>query len=443
MEIYPEMLNISVIKDDLGKIIMYIGMFLDITKHKQAEEKQDFLQRQLLQAQKMESLGQLTGGIAHDFNNMLAVILGYTSLAVEYIKVNNNDAKLQGYLHEITHAGDRAKQVVTQLLAFSRSGVESELQTLDVADLLNESIKMIRPLLPSTIELASQISSDETTVIANPVMIHQVIMNLCINARDAIVEHGRIDFEINKIVASDKICSSCHKPLNGDFIEISISDTGSGIDATNFEHLFDPFFTTKEIGSQKGTGMGLAMVHGIMHDHDGHIFVDSTVGKGSNFSLLFPLNQKKNIAELEKTNSPEINQLSLIETKDSATTCNILCVDDELSLVTLLKEVLEDQGHHVTTFTDSKMALTDFKQQPAQYDLVITDQTMPKLTGVEMAKAILEVRPDIPIILCSGYSDNVDKLGVESIGIMTYMDKPLNMKSLFKEIKKLKLRIKS
>jgi len=438
-EIYPEMLNISVIKDDQGKIIMYIGMFLDITKHKQAEEKQDLLQRQLLQAQKMESLGQLTGGIAHDFNNMLAAILGYTSLAVEYIKEKNKDEKLQDYLNEITLAGNRAKQVVTQLLAFSRSGVGSELQVLDVADLLNESIEMIRPLLPSTIELFSQISSDETKLMANPVMIHQVLMNLCINARDSIIEYGRIEFEINKILVEDEICSSCHKPISGDFIEVSITDTGTGIDAKNFVHLFDPFFTTKEIGSEKGTGMGLAMVHGIIHEHDGHIIVDSTVGKGSKFSLLFHLYRGKDITESEIINSSEDNQVNTIKSIDRATGYNILCVDDEQSLVTLMKEILEDQGHHVTAFTDSEMALLNFKEQPNQYDLVITDQTMPKLTGAEMAKAMIQIQENILIILCSGYSENFDKTDAEIIGVMAYLEKPLDIKFLFELINKLKV----
>jgi len=439
-EIYPEMLNISVIKDDKGKIIMYIGMFLDITKHKQTEEKQDLLQRQLLQAQKMESLGQLTGGIAHDFNNMLAAILGYTSLAVDNIKNNDKDDKLQGYLNEITLAGNRAKQVVTQLLAFSRSGVESELQALDVADLLNESIKMIRPLLPSTIELASQLSSGETIILANPVMIHQVIMNLCINARDAITEHGKIEFKVNKIVANDEICSSCHKSLSGDFIEVSISDTGTGIDAKNLANLFDPFFTTKEMGNEKGTGMGLAMVHGIMHEHEGHIILDSSVGKGSKFSLLFPLHRGKKISNSEKTKNNEDDLEKSITFKNSPIGYNVLCVDDEQSLVTLMKEILEDQGHHVTAFTDSEMALLNFKEQPERYDLVITDQTMPKLTGAEMAKAIIEIKANIPIILCSGYSENVNKSEAQSIGIMAYLEKPLDMKSLFKVINKLNLR---
>lgn len=433
-EIYPEMLNISAIKNEDGKVIMYIGMFLDITKRKQAEEKQDILQRQLLQAQKMEALGQLTGGIAHDFNNMLASILGYTSLVEDRVKEKEKDDKLQGYLSQITLAGNRAKHVVTQLLAYTRTDTDAELEPLNVTDLLHESIKMIRPLLPSTIELVTHFEPDQAIIMSSPVMVHQVVMNLCINARDAIGDHGSIVFDIQKVSLDEVNCSSCHNPLSGEFIEVSINDTGSGIDATTMENLFDPFFTTKEMGSEKGTGMGLAMVHGIMHKFDGHIIVESRVGEGSKFKLLFPMCLVKDIKKSEVTENiePVTNDNSV-----EKTCYNILCVDDELSLVTLMTEILEGQGHKVSAFTDSNKALASFSENPHQYDLVITDQTMPKLTGSEMAKAMIEVKPGISIILCSGYSDNIDKEGAESIGITAYMAKPLDMQALYKVINQL------
>jgi len=437
-DIYPELLNVSAIKNDQGEIIMHIGMFLDISERKQSENKQELLQRQLLQAQKMEALGQLTGGIAHDFNNMLSIILGYTALATDHIKAKNKDDELQEYLDVISQTGDRAKYVVSQLLAFSRSGEDIELQPLDAEILLSESIKMIRPLLPSTIKLTPHITSHEMIILVNPVKIHQILLNLCINARDAINEHGSIEFRAQKISIDNAICNSCHENLSGDFIEISISDNGTGIDPKNIGRLFDPFFTTKEMGSEKGTGMGLAMVHGIMHEHNGHIIVESILGKGSKFRLLFPLHSGTNTAEAEKTNTNNETEAKAPLNTDNNLVHNILCVDDEQSLVTLMKEILEIQGYQVTAFTDSQLALSHFNEHPEEYDLVITDQTMPQLTGTEMARAMLKTQPDTPIILCSGYSDNIDKTDAETFGIIAYMQKPLNMKSLISTISQLK-----
>lgn len=433
-DIYIEMLNISIIRNNQGKIIMHIGMFLDITQRKKLEEKQEQLKKQLMQAQKMESLGQLTGGIAHDFNNILAAILGYTDLANDRNTKNTHDELLHNYLNEVRDAGIRAKHVVEQLLSFSRSGNSIDLQRIDVAPMINASIKMIRPLLPSTIELTNNIIPNNISLVANPTMLHQVIMNICINARDAIEEYGKINFEVREAFIDNEVCSACHKPILGNYIEISISDTGDGIDEKDIEHLFTPFFTTKKMGSQKGIGMGLSMVHGIMHDLNGHIVIESIKNQGSKFRLLFPdipeeveIEKKPNTITLE---SKSTNR----QIQHNPADINILCVDDEESIVGFMKEMLEMHGYNVDIFTDSNEALIHFKENADQFDLIITDQTMPKLTGSEMSQEMLRIKPDTSIILCSGYSDTIDETSAKAMGIKAYMTKPLNMKLLLETI---------
>lgn len=413
-EIFPEWLNINIIRNSQGKIINHIAMFSDITERKKYEEKQVLLQRQLLQSQKMESIGQLTGGIAHDFNNMLSSILGYTELAMG---IDNDKEKLDDYLKEVSLAGNRAKELIIQMLSFSRDNNDVKFQLVNIDSLLKESISMIRPIIPSTIEFVPHISDGVMPIMANAVMINQVIMNLCINARDAIGEHGRIDFSLHMVSLNDETCSACYMPISGDFVEISIQDTGAGIDADKLSKLFDPFFSTKQMGNEKGTGMGLAMVHSILHDHNGHIIVESTEGKGSNFRLLFPLASDSGLVENNISNMTEDNEFSEIKSIDDVNACNILLVDDEESIILLMTEVLQNHGFAVTGYIDSEQALAHFKENKDKYDLVITDQTMPKLTGAELSKAIIEIQPDISIILCSGYSDTIDDEGTESIGI--------------------------
>jgi len=425
-ELYSEMLNISVIRNDRGDVIMYIGMFVDITELKKSEEKQEYLRRQLLQAQKMESLGQLTGGIAHDFNNMLAAILGYSELADDYVKDNYKDKKIIGYLNQVQLAGNRAKQVVEQLLSFSRSGSEIEVSAQNISSLVNESIKMIRPVLPSTIEIENKALIDEERVLVNPVKIHQAIMNICINSRDSISGYGKIEFNVKKVTLTNIACNSCHQLLDGEYIEVSIADTGEGLDGDIVDRIFDPFFSTKEIGSEKGTGMGLSMVHGIMHEHHGHILIESEAGKGTCFKLLFELLDETKVNEVDVLQDTAESE----KVSDKKNKLNILCVDDEEALTTLLEDILGREGYSVTVFNESEKALSHFKNHSTFYDVVITDQTMPKLTGVEMAQAMLKINADLPVILCSGYSDVIDTDGAETSGIKFYIKKPFQVNEI-------------
>lgn len=433
-DIYPEWLNVNVIFNNKGEITRHIAMFSDITDRKYSEEKQASLQRQLMQSQKMESLGQLTGGIAHDFNNMLSAILGYTDLAME---LGEDKESLQKYLKEVFLAGNRAKELVARMLAFSRGSKDIEVQQIDIGPLLNESVEMIRPLLPSTIEFESHIVNSEIQVLLNPVMINQVIMNLCINARDAIGEHGKIIFSSKIVSIDNELCTSCHQKVSGDFIEVSVHDTGSGIKPENMNNLFEPFFSTKEMGSEKGTGMGLAMVHGIVHDHKGHIIVESDIGEGSTFRLLFPCNiEHENDLSLNQINSKEA-LISDDEISNIVKERNILIVDDEESLSNMMRSVLESYNCKVTIFLDSQLALQHFKENTENYDLIITDQTMPKLTGAELSKSVLELRQDIPIIMCTGHSENVNRIDADKMGIAAYMEKPVKNKELLMTVAQL------
>ena len=250
----------------------------DITEREQ-------LYAQLQQAQKMEAIGHLTGGIAHDFNNMLASIMGFTQLAMDLSEDFENE-KLNEYLQEVNQAGERARDLIAQMLSFSRRDNEKELLPLKLPILIKEIVTMLRPMLPSSIGIDYKLDGEVPMVKADPVKIHQVLMNLCINARDALEGHGKITLCLSLTSLDKGICSSCHNPVDGEFVEIIITDDGSGIKKKHLNKIFDPFFTTKEVG--KGTGMGLSVVHGIMHDHHGHIILESKPGKGTKFRLLFP-----------------------------------------------------------------------------------------------------------------------------------------------------------
>ncbi|MES0327529.1 MAG: nitrate- and nitrite sensing domain-containing protein [Gammaproteobacteria bacterium] len=404
-----------------------------INEREKFAKKEREYQARALKSQKMESLGHLTGGIAHEFNNILGIILGYTELAMN----SNHPEQLQKqheHLDTVYKAGERAKELVAQMLDFSRSETDSQLQKIQLSDILNESIKRLRPMLPSTIEINTHIDHAIPGVMADHSKIHQIIMSLCINARDAMPGHGQIELGLRTISYENKTCTSCHKKFSGEFVELSVRDTGTGINPDVIDLLFDPFFSTK--GMSKSTGMGLAIAHGIMHDHNGHIIVHSELGTGSTFKLLFPQTNKETPVNIEN-NTTEIIATPAIKTNDKTSELNILIVDDEKYLASFFQDALETYNNKVTTFTDSSLALTHFKENPDSYDLVITDQTMPKITGAELAREILKIRPDLPIILCTGYSENVNEKIAKDIGISAYLKKPLNLNELTTTINQL------
>lgn len=407
--------NLNCLSDENKETIGVIAVGQDITEQRMAQKETQRLQSQLQQAQKMEAIGQLTGGIAHDFNNILASIIGYTELALERY-VTDDSGKLKDYLNEVHRAGSRAKDLIAQMLAFSRSK-HGELISLSMPPLIKETTKLLRPTIPANIEFQYDIN-DVSNINADPIQIQQVIMNLCINARDAVAKHGLIKIRLYEEALDTAYCDSCHEHFSGSYLVLSVSDTGHGISRELIERIFEPFFTSKEVGA--GTGMGLSMVHGIVHHHKGHIVVSSEVDKGTDFRIFFPM-----ITNI--TTRPEVDKASK----------TILIVDDEESVARFLEALLKNIGYTVVIQTDSRSALKYFEEHVEQIDLVFSDQTMPRMSGLEMAKEILKVKSDLPIILATGHSTEVNKATAMGVGISAYLNKPFDTKALLEEVESL------
>jgi len=371
------------------------------------------LEAQLRQAQKMEAIGTLAGGIAHDFNNILAAIIGYTELADLQVA---EDTKLKENLGEVLKAGRRARELVKQILAFSRQS-EQERMPIQMRSIVKETIKLLRASLPTTIEIRQNIESDIATVEADPTQMQQVMMNFCTNALHAMSEEGGI-LEINLSETElDSYTASQYPDLGtGKYIRLTVSDTGHGIDKDVMERIFEPYFTTKEKG--RGTGLGLSVVHGIVKSHGGAITVYSEPGKGSTFHVYIPAIQREVVEEKD-----EIEPLPTGHER-------ILFIDDEPGLVEIGKQMLEYLGYEVTTRTSSIEALELFRTKPDQFDLVITDMTMPQMMGDRLAQELMQIRPDIPIILCTGFSKRITEEKAKGIGIKAFAMKPLVMRDL-------------
>jgi len=408
--------------DEEYNIYAICGVVEDVTAQYQ-------LQRQLQQTQKMEAIGQLTGGIAHDFNNVLASIMGYTGLT-KRCAVKYNDETITGYLSQITRAGERARDLVQQLLAFSRGDVGG-LQVLEPEPLAKEAIKMLMSLIPSSINLNLKIRNNNLKyyIKVDPVQFNQSVMNLVINSKDAIIDgSGTIDVSVECLPKVSDVCDSCHSDFSGKYIRLSVTDSGVGINKDIIGRIFDPFFTTKEIG--KGSGMGLSMLHGIVHGSGGHIVVKSKPNHGTTINVYFP--------EVKATNIKEIDAEYIVE-KQSSTNVGetILLIDDETMITQYLNEVLSAEGYKVISFNDSIKGLKYFKENHKNIDLIITDQTMPGLTGLELSKDILKSGFEIPVILCTGYSDLASDSANIDYGVDMFVDKPFDDQLLIENISKL------
>ena len=386
-----------------------VHVIRDITEMVTKEEEHRMLESQLIQAQKMEALGTLAGGIAHDFNNILSAIIGYTELALYSIKDNK---QIKGYLEQTLLGGRRATELVKQILTFSRQ-TELEMKPIKISSIVKETMKLLRSTLPSTIEIR-QFVEDSQMVKGNPTQIHQIVMNLCTNAYHAMQDEGGIltvsvkdtVFDPNTgVPSSDLLANTC--------VELTVSDTGHGIPQTSLNKIFDPYYTTKKRG--KGTGLGLAVVHGIVRAHGGAITVESQIGKGTSFHVFLPAIELE-----EQTAGDEADTLIRGDER-------ILLVDDEPSLIDVEKQLLEHLGYSVTTLNNSMEALKAFRSKPNDYDLVITDMTMPELTGENLAKEILKIRSDIPIVLCTGFSERMTEEKAKKLGITEFVDKPILM----------------
>lgn len=424
-EVIPVSLTASLIEIDNEECM--VTWAHDLREEKRAENERWKLELQLFRSQKMEAIGQLTGGIAHDFNNILASILGYTNLALRRCD-RLDEPRLGEYLKEVIHGGERARDLIQQMMMYSRS-VPSVATSQSLQPLVENAIKLLRPMFPSNIDIQVQLPVDMPDIMVDPAQFEQTIMNLCINARDAINGSGLIELELYRADLKRLECASCHAILNGDFVVLSVKDSGCGIDEKISPLIFDPFYTTKDVGH--GTGMGLSMIHGIMHNSGGHILLDSMPGKGSTFSLLFPITKKAPGI----TTPPTPKQMEAQQPMQKRG--HIMIVDDEQSITGYLGELLESMGYRVIVMNSGEKALEKFRESRRSFDLVITDQTMPGITGTELAREILSLSSDTPIILISGYSEMMNEETAMAKGIRAYFTKPLDENSLLDKIDEL------
>jgi PAS domain S-box-containing protein len=409
--IYEEEGTISPVRDDSAKIINYVAVKRDVTQ-------EVTLEKQLQQAQKMEALGTLAGGIAHDFNNILAAILGYAELS---LGEPSADARLKGHLEQVIKAGKRARSLVQQILAFSRQS-EQERKPVRLGSLVQEVLNLLRASLPTTIDIRFKGESQDGLVMADPTQIHQLLMNLCSNAAHAMQEKGgdlHLELSSSKVAPHAWRMEAELSPAS--YLRLTVRDTGHGIPPHLLDRIFDPYFTTKEKGT--GTGLGLAVAHGIVESHEGVIAVESEPGKGTSFHVFLPM------IEGESKSARSESEMPLGGNE------RILLVDDEDTLVDLGTMLLEGMGYSVHGRTSSLDALESFREDPESFDLVITDMTMPHMTGEELAREMLKIRPRLPIILCTGFSENLSFQKTRAMGVREIMTKPFLIRDLARSIR--------
>jgi len=397
--------------DGAGKLLYYEGTMQDITERRRLES-------QLRQAQKMEAIGTLAGGIAHDFNNILASIMGYTEMG---LREDRPDIR-KNYLRQVLLACERAKHLVNQILSFSRQQ-EQERKPLDIRLVLKEALSLLRATLPATIKMKQNIAAREATVLADPTQIHQIIMNLCTNASHAMREKGGIlDVRLSNIDMESGSPLLLPDLQPGLYVMLSVADTGHGIDPAIKDKIFDPFFTTKK--AKEGTGLGLSVVYGIVKSYGGAIDVQSLPGQGTTFTIYLPC-----IAVQKTAEENHAENIDLLGHE------RILFVDDEEMLVNVVQTFFTALGYEITATTSSTEALAMFSNNPDAFDLVITDMTMPEMTGVVLTSALLKIRPDLPVILCTGYSDSLTASDIRRLNIRQLCQKPVLLNDLASLVK--------
>jgi PAS domain S-box-containing protein len=409
--LFEEEASISPLLDQNGVITNYVAVKRDVSDEVELEAR-------VRQGQKMEAIGTLAGGIAHDFNNILSAVIGYTEIALGSVEKGTSFHKI---LLEVFKAGERARDLVKQILAFSRQS-EREQIAVQVRLIVKEVIKFLRASLPSTIEIEQRIAS-QATVLADPTQIHQVLMNLCTNAEHAMrKDGGRLVIGLEDITLDHDFTSLFSGMLPGPHVKLTVSDTGYGIPTDIMDRIFDPFFTTKP--KSEGTGMGLSVVHGIVESHGGAVTVQSVAGKGTTFDVYIPaIKQETSPTEVIEDPVPMGNE-------------SILFVDDEKPIADMARLVLEGLGYKVTVETDCPAAFEMFRDDPVRFDLVITDMTMPKMTGYDFARKLLSIRPDLPIILCTGFSATISEEEVLSVGIRAFISKPILRRDIGEAIRR-------
>jgi PAS domain S-box-containing protein len=411
--------SVKAMRNNSGAIDGLYGVSRDITERKIAEEEKARLQSQLQQVQKMESMGTLAGGIAHDFNNILGIIVGNTELAMDDVPEWNPARR---NLEEIRTASIRARDVVKQILAFSRK-TPQKMKPVRIIPIIKESLKFLRSSIPTTIEIHQNISSESDTVLTDPTQINQVLINLCTNAVHAMGEKGGVlEVSLEDIELDAGSSMDYYDLSSGKYVRLTVNDTGHGIEPKILKRIFDPYFTTKGVG--EGSGMGLSVVHGIVKRYGGGISVSSEPGKGTIFHVLFPC--------IEDEPEPKVEIAAEIPRGNE----RILFVDDEKAMIDAIQPMIERLGYKVTARTSSIEGLEAFRANPDRFDLVITDFTMPNMTGMELANELFKLRSEIPIILCTGYSDHINEEKAKRNGIRAFVMKPVVLDEIANTIRK-------
>ncbi|BCS96511.1 hypothetical protein DSLASN_21430 [Desulfoluna limicola] len=406
----PAQVRSWLLRDDEGEPLRKLTLVRDTSARKSLEV-------QLRQAQKMEALGTLAGGIAHDFNNVLAAILGYIELA----RFDVDEASpARKSIDQIYKASQRARNLVGHILSFSRQTMH-EKRPVFMQQIISESLELLRASLPSTIEIKQSMTSKMFPIEADGTQIHQILMNLCTNASHAMPDGGTLSIVLDVVTFNELEAHGFVELEPGAYMKLWVKDTGCGMDPEVKKRIFDPYFTTK--GKGQGTGMGLSVVHGILKVHGGAVHVESEVGEGSSFYLYFPICKGR-------AGEEAVAVAGLARGHE-----RILFVDDEPDLAELGMTMLERLGYTVTSVTDSQKALELFSASPDKYDLIVTDLTMPKMTGVPFARKVKSVRPDVPVIICTGYSDSVSAGEVSDAGIDYLLMKPLEIRELSASIR--------
>jgi CheY-like chemotaxis protein len=370
----------------------------------------------------MEAIGQLTGGIAHDFNNLLTSILGYVTLAGER-EPALADPRLGGYLAQARRSCERARDLIQQMLMFSR-GQRGTPRIVALASQARQALEAVRPLLGTDLVLELDLDDAAPPVCVDPVQFGQVLLNLCVNARDAISGSGRVRVAVRHARVRGVACASCRGAPDGEFVELVVEDTGQGIAPEVLERIFEPFFSTKETG--KGTGMGLAMVHGLVHEHGGHVLVESQPGRGSSFRVLWPAAP----AATPTAAMPSPGASGDARGLRPALSGSVLIVDDESVVGEFMRELLETWGIDASFIAGPQAALELVSEAPARFDAVITDQAMPHMTGLQLARALHGLRGDLPVLVYSGYGDGLAGEDLEAAGVRTVLRKPVEPAAL-------------
>jgi PAS domain S-box-containing protein len=400
--------------------VLYIGR--DISSRKRAEAEREQLEDQLRQAQKMEAIGHLAGGIAHDFNNILQGILGNLTLAAER-QAQLADARLGRYIERAQHSAQRARELIRQLLTFSR-GQGGERRPVSLPDLVRDASKLLRSTLPATLELHQSIEEPLPRLRLDPVQVEQVVLNLCINARDALRGTGTIRIGVRRPARVRGVCASCRQKVDGSYVELFVRDNGPGIAPEVMDRMFEPFYSTKAPG--QGSGMGLSLAHGIVHEHGGHILVDSLPGERTKFRVLFDASAGGGTVALpgEDETVPPARARSRLAGR-------VLVVDDEETIREFMADLLGGWGLEVTVLGDGAAARDAVAAEPRRFDLVITDQTMPQLTGLALAREVSRLRPGLPVILYTGFGDDLSPRDLREACVAQLVRKPIEPAQFF------------